>query len=58
VGVCIIRVEAQQEYLLITVTANRHIEHSFPVAELARVSKYTNRVDALAAAREFLDSFP
>ena len=51
-------VATQQEYLLITVTASRHIEHSFPFAEPARVSKYTSRTDALAAAREFLDSFP
>jgi hypothetical protein len=58
VGVCIIRVETQHEYLLITVTANRHIERSFVLAEPAQVRCYTSRADALAAAQDFLDSFP
>jgi hypothetical protein len=48
VGVCILRVEPQEEYLLITVTANRHLAHSLAFAEPEQVSTYTNRADAFS----------
>jgi hypothetical protein len=58
VGVCIVRVETQEEYLLITVTANRHLAHSLAFAEPDQVSTYRDPANALAAVQEFLDSFP
>jgi len=62
VGVCIVRVETQEEYLPITVTANRHLAHSLAFAEPDQVSTYRSTyrgpANALAAVQEFLDSFP
>jgi hypothetical protein len=58
VGVCIVRVETQEEYLPITVTANRHLAHSLAFAEPDQVSTYMGPANALAAVQEFLDSFP
>jgi hypothetical protein len=58
VGVCIVRVETQEEYLPITVTANRHLAHSLAFAEPDQVSTYRGPANALAAVQEFLDSFP
>jgi hypothetical protein len=57
VGVCIVRVETQEEYLPITVTANRHLAHSLAFAEPDQVSTYRGPANALAAVQEFLDSF-
>jgi hypothetical protein len=58
VGVCILRVQREEEYVRITVTTNRHLGPTLVSAEPEQVTTYTNRADALAAAREFLDSFP
>jgi hypothetical protein len=57
VGVCILRIEQQQEYVLITVTINRHIEGSSS-AQPEETSRYAERADALAAVERFLESFP
>jgi hypothetical protein len=57
VGVCILRIEQQQEYVLITVTINRDIEDTSS-AEREETSRYANRADALAAVERFLESFP
>ena len=57
VGICILRVERQQEYLLITVTINRHLGRNLTSYRPYRTARYANRADALRAAERFLDSF-
>ena len=57
VGVCILRIEQQQDYVLITVTIDRNIEDSSS-AQPEETTRYANRADALAAVERFLESFP
>ena len=57
VGVCILRLEQQENYLLITVTVNRHVGGS-SFAQPEEKTRYANRADALAAVEKFLESFP
>jgi hypothetical protein len=57
VGVFILRVEPQQDYLLITVTINRHVGRDIASAHPYRTARFADRADALHAAQQFLDSF-
>jgi hypothetical protein len=57
VGVCILRIEQQQDYVLITVTINRNIGDSSS-AQPEETTRYANRADALVAVKRFLESFP
>ncbi len=57
VGVCILRIEQQQDYMLITVTVNRHVGGG-SVAQPEETTRYANRADALAEVERFLESFP
>ncbi len=57
VGVCFLRIEQQQEYVLITVTIDRDIEDSSST-QPNETTRYANRADALAAVERFLESFP
>lgn len=58
VGVCILRVEQQQQYLLITVTVNRHLGRTLTSAQPDSTVRTTDPAEALRLAKSFLDSFP
>jgi len=57
VGVCVLRVEQQADYPLITVTVHRHIGRSLTFAQPAISARLTDTAEALRLAKEFLESF-
>jgi hypothetical protein len=57
VGVCILRVEGQEDYLIITVTTNRQLGRSLMFASPERTERFANPGDALRMAEQFLESF-
>jgi hypothetical protein len=57
VGACILKVEQQEEYLLITVTTNSHLGRSLTSARPETTTRYARPADALRAAERFLESF-
>lgn len=56
-GVCIVRVEAQPDHLLITVTTHRNIAHTVHSARAERIDRFADREAALATVETFLGSF-
>ena len=56
-GVCIVRIEAQSNGVLITVTANRSIADTVYSARSERVEQFANPDEALDCVAEFLHSF-
>ena len=56
-GVCILKVERQEEYVLIEVTTNRHLGRSLTFARPESTTRYADPADALRAAERFLESF-
>jgi hypothetical protein len=56
-GVCIIRIEAQPDHLLITVTTNRNIGRSIYSARSEHVLRFADIDTALASVADFLHSF-
>lgn len=57
VGVCVLRVEKQEEYMLITVTVRRHVGRSLTFAEAERSARYADPAEAIRQAERFLESF-
>ena len=57
VGVCVLRVEQQAEYPLITVTVHRHVGRSLTFAQPALSEQLTDTAEALRMAKQFLESF-
>ena len=57
VGVCILRVEKQEEYMLITITVHRHIGGTLTFAQPGHTSQHANPIEALRSAERFLESF-
>jgi hypothetical protein len=56
-GVCIIRVEAQSDRTLITVTMDGDIGQNVRGAPLERIMRFAEADDALAVVAQFLRSF-
>ena len=56
-GVCILRVEPQTNYLLITVTANRYIGTTLTSTEPDLTTKCTDADEALRVVERFLRTF-
>ena len=57
VGVCVLRVEQQADYPLITVTVHRHVGRSLTFAQPAMSAQLTDPTEALRLAKQFLESF-
>jgi hypothetical protein len=57
VGVCVLRVEQQADYPLITVTVHRHVGRSLTFAQPALSQQLTDAAEALRLAKQFLQSF-
>jgi hypothetical protein len=57
VGVCILRIEAQPEHVLITLTTNQTIDRNLYSARSEPPQHFSNAEDALEAAAEFLRLF-
>ena len=57
VGVCTLRVESQQDYLLITVTANQNLDRGLYSARPDPRQRFTDPEEALHAVAEFLRLF-
>ena len=57
VGVCVLRVEQQADYPLITVTVHRHVGRSLTFAQPALSLRLTDTAEALRLAKQFLESF-
>jgi hypothetical protein len=57
VGVCVLRVEQQADYPLITVTVHRHIGRSLTFAQPVLSEQLTDAAEALRLAKQFLESF-
>jgi hypothetical protein len=56
-GVCILRVEPQKGYLLITVTTHRALNRDLHSATAERVRKFSDPELAMEAVAEFLASY-
>jgi hypothetical protein len=56
-GVCIVRVEPQGDYLLITVTTNRALNRDLHSATAEHVRKFSDPERAIEAVAEFLGSY-
>ena len=56
-GICIVRVEVQEDHLLITVTINRALNRDLYSATAGDVRKFTEPELALGAVAEFLRSY-
>ena len=56
-GVCIIRIEAQPDHLLITVSTNRNIADTVHSARSKRVMQFADPDEALPFVAAFLQSF-
>jgi hypothetical protein len=56
-GVCIVRVEPQEDSLLITVTTNRALNRNLYSAIPEHVQKFSDPERALEAVAEFLGSY-
>jgi hypothetical protein len=56
-GVCIVRIEAQPEHLLITVTTNRNIADTVYSARSESVMQFADPDEALPFVADFLRSF-
>ena len=56
-AVCVLRVEAQGEQLLITVTTNHDLDRRLYSARPGSVRRTSDVAEALAATEEFLRSF-
>ncbi len=56
-GVCIVRVEVQPDYLLITVTINRALNRNLHAASAGDVLRFSDPEQALGAVAEFLRSY-
>ncbi len=56
-GICIVRVEVQPDYLLITVTINRALNRNLHSATAGDVRKFSDPEEALGAVAEFLHSY-
>jgi hypothetical protein len=57
VGVCVIRVEQQLEYLLITVTAHQHLGRRSTSVRPELSRQTTDPAEALHLAQQFLEFF-
>jgi ethanolamine ammonia-lyase small subunit len=57
VGVCILRIETQQEHLLITVTTNRNLDRNLYSARPDAARRFSEPEAALEAVAEFLRAF-
>lgn len=57
VGVCIVRVEAQPDQLLITVTTNRNLDRNLYSARPMPEAKFADPELALEAVERFLRAF-
>lgn len=57
VGVLVLRVERQDENVLITVTVERHLDRGLTVAEPAKPHHVPDGAAALDSVRDFLNSF-
>jgi hypothetical protein len=57
VGVCVIRVEQQLDYLLITVTAHQHLGRHSTSARPELSKQTTDPAEALHLAQQFLEFF-
>jgi hypothetical protein len=56
-GVCVLRVEQQPDYPLITVTVQRHFGRSLTFTQPPLSARLTDPAEALRLAKEFLESF-
>lgn len=56
-GVCIVRVEPQGGYLLITVTTNRALNRDLHSATAEHVRRFSDPQRAMEAVAEFLGSY-
>lgn len=57
VGVLVLRVERQDEYVLITVTVERHLGRGLTVTEPAQPHYLADGAAAIDSVRDFLSSF-
>lgn len=57
VGICIFRVEQQEDYLLITVTVNHYLSPTLSATRPDVTERYTDPAEAVKAARRFLEVF-
>jgi hypothetical protein len=56
-GVCIVRVESQEGFLLITVTTNRALNRNLYSVTAEHVAKFSDPERVLEAVAEFLGSY-
>jgi hypothetical protein len=57
VGVCIVRVEAQPDHLVITITTNRNLDRNLYSARPDPARRFSEPEDAIHAVVQFLRTF-